>query len=72
MCLQLTLEGLKSPQKVQVEHKMCSTMCGTPVHAILVDESSTMLAWGVREGQNLLQNGLNLALERSRGPRIGL
>ena len=26
---------------------------------------------GVREGQNLPQNGLNLALEPSRGPQIG-
>ena len=31
----------------------------------------TELAGGVREGQNLPQNGLNLALEPSRGPQIG-
>ena len=29
----------------------------------------TELAGGVREGQNLPQNGLNLSLEPSRGPQ---
>ena len=46
-------------------------MCGTPEQAIWDHENLTKLAGGVREGQNLLQNGLNLALEPSRGPQMG-
>ena len=37
-------------------------MCGTPVQAIWDYKNLSELAWGVREGQNLPQNGLNLAL----------
>jgi len=66
--LKLGLEGLKCPQLVQVEHRTCSTHCGTLVQAIWDQKHLTELAWGVREGQNLPQNGLNLALEPSRGP----
>ena len=33
--LNLTSEGLKCPPEVRVEHKTCSTICGTPVQAIL-------------------------------------
>ena len=57
---------------VRVEYEICSTICGTPVQAISDHKDLTELAWGVREGQNLPQNGLNLALEPSRGPQIGL
>ena len=46
-------------------------MCGTPVQAIWDHKNLTELAGGVREGQNLPQNGLTLALEPSRGPQIG-
>ena len=38
-------------------------MCGTPVQAIWDHKSLTELAGEVREGQNLSQNGFNLALE---------
>ena len=67
----LTLQGLKCPQEVRVEHKICRTICGTPVQAIWDHKDLTELAWGVREGQTLPQNGLNLALELSRGTQIG-
>ena len=50
---------------------LLTTICGTPVQAIWDHKDLTELAWGVREGQNLPQNGLNLALEPSRGPQIG-
>ena len=54
--LNMTLEGLKSPPEVRVEHKTCSTICGTPVQAILDEIFLTRLAGGVREGQNMAQN----------------
>ena len=38
------------------------------IQAILDHKILTELAGGVREGQNLPRNGLNLALEPSRGP----
>ena len=72
VALKLGLEGLKCPKQLRVEHKICSTICGTPVQAISDHKNLTELTGGVREGQNLPQNGLNLALERSRGPQIGL
>ena len=43
-------------------------MCGTPLQAIWDHKNLTQLVGGVREGQNLPQNGLNLALEPFRGP----
>ena len=46
-------------------------MCKTPVQAIWDHKDLTELAGGVREGQNLPQNGLNLALESSRGFHSG-
>ena len=54
----------------------CSTICGTPVQAILDQKSLTRLAEGVREGlkyglecaSSNDRNGLNLASEPSRGP----
>ena len=46
-------------------------MCGTPVQTIWGHKDLTELAGGVREGQNLTQNGLNLALELSRAPQMG-
>ena len=36
-------------------------MCGITVQAICDNKNLTELAGGVREGQNLPQNGLNLA-----------
>ena len=54
--LNLTSEGLKYPPEVRVEHKTCSTICGTPVQAILDENFLTRLAGGVREGQNMAQN----------------
>ena len=54
--LNLTSEGLKYPPEVRVEHKTCSTICGTPVQAILDKKILTRLAGGVREGQNMALN----------------
>ena len=44
----------KCPQKVRVEHKICSTMCGTLIQATRTLDS-IRLAGGTREGQNLPQ-----------------
>ena len=55
--LNLTSEGLKYPPELRDEHKTCSTTCGKPVQAILDDIFLTRLAGGVREGQNMAQNG---------------
>ena len=76
IALILTPEGLKYPPEVRVEHETCSTICGTPVQAILDQKSLTRLAEGVREGlkyglecaSSNDRNGLNLALEPSGGP----
>ena len=51
--LNLTSEGLKYPQEVRVQHETCSTICGTPVQAILDQKNLTGLAGGVKEGQNM-------------------
>ena len=48
--------GLKYPPDVQVEPKTCSTICGTPVPAILNHKNSTEPAAGAREGQNMAHN----------------
>ena len=69
----MTFEGLKYPQEVRVQHETCSTICVTPVQAILDQKKLTGLAGGgVKEGQNMAQNGpclyIFLALEPSRGP----
>ena len=68
--------GPKIPPEVRVRHETCSTICGTPVQAILDQKSLTRLAEGVREGlkyglecaSSNDRNGLNLASEPSRGP----
>ena len=39
-----------------VEHKTCSTICGTPYQVILNQNNLAGLAGGVREGQNMAQN----------------
>ena len=39
-------EGLKRPTEVRVEHKTYSTICATPVQAILDQNNSTGLAGG--------------------------
>ena len=49
-----------------------STICRTPVQAILDQKNLTGLAGGVKERQNMAQNGprfyISLASEPSRGP----
>ena len=57
------LKQQRYQKKLQMTH--------STVQAIWDHKSLTELAWGVREGQNLPQNGLNVALEPSRGPQIG-
>ena len=68
----LTSEGLKYPPEVRDQHETCSTKCGTHVKAILDQKKLTGLAGGVKEGQNMAQNGprfyIFLASEPSRGP----
>ena len=56
IALNLTSEGLRLPPEVRVEHKTCSTICGTPFQVILNQNNLTGLAGGVREGQNMAQN----------------
>ena len=56
IALNLTSEGLRYPPEVRVEHKTCSTICGTPFQVILNQNNLTGLAGGVREGQNMAQN----------------
>ena len=58
--LNLTSEGLKYPQEVRVQHETCSTICGTPVQAILDQKKLTGLAGGVKEGQNMAQKWASL------------
>ena len=41
--------SLKYPLEVRVQHKRCSTICGTPVPAILNHKNSTGSAGGARE-----------------------
>ena len=48
---------LKYPPEVRVEPKTCSSICGTPVPAILNHKSSTGSAGGAREGQNMTHLG---------------
>ena len=45
--------GLKYPLEVRFQHETCSTICGTPVPAILNHKNSTGSAGGAREGQNM-------------------
>ena len=42
----------KIPPEVRVQHETCSTICGTPVQAILDQKNLTGLGGEVREGQN--------------------
>ena len=57
---------------MQVQHETCSTICVTPGQAILDQKKLTGLAGGIKEGQNMAQNGprlyIYLASEPSRGP----
>ena len=46
--------GLKYPPEVRVQHETCSTLCGTPVPAILNHRIATGSAGRAREGQNPL------------------
>ena len=72
LALNLTSAGLKYPPEVRVRHETCSTICGTHVQAILDQKNLTGLAGGVKERQNMAQNGpgfyISLASEPSRGP----
>ena len=69
---ELTLWGLIWPTDVQVEDETCSTIFGTHVQAILDHEKLIGSAGGIREGQNMSQNGPRLctflAFEPSRDP----
>ena len=68
----LTSEGLKYPPEVRIQHETCSTINWTHVQATLDQKNLTGLAGGVREGQNMAQNGPHLytflASEPLRGP----
>ena len=44
--------GLKDPLEVLVQHKICSTICGTPFPAILNQKNSTGSAGGAKNSQN--------------------
>ena len=55
--LNLTSEGQKYPPEVRVQHETCSTICGTPVQAILDQKNLTGSAGGAREGQNMAHLG---------------
>ena len=70
--LALTSTKKKTTLQVRVQHKTCITICGTPVQAILDQKNLTGLAGGVKEGQNMAQNGprfyIFLASEPSRSP----
>ena len=57
MPLNLTSEGQKYPPEVRVPHETCSTICGTPVQAILDQKNLTGSAGGAREGQNMAHLG---------------
>ena len=46
--------------QVRDQHETCSTICRTHVQAILYQKNLTGLAGGVREGQNMAQNGPRL------------
>ena len=63
------LGGLNDPLEVGVEVKTCKTIDGTYFEGILSQKKLTGLAGGVREGQNMAQNGprfyIFLALEPS-------
>ena len=43
--------GLKYPLEVRVQHETCSTICGTPVPAILDHKNSTGSAGGAKNSQ---------------------
>ena len=68
----ISSQASQYPQEVRVQHETCSTICGTPVQAIFDQKNLTGLAGGVKEGQNMAQNGprfyIFLASEPSRSP----
>ena len=49
--------GPKIPPEVRVQQETCSTICGTPVQAILDQKNLTGSAGGAREGQNMAHLG---------------
>ena len=52
--------GPKIPPEVRVRHETCSTICGTPVQAILDQKNLTGSAGGAREGRNMAHLGHSL------------
>ena len=68
--LNLTSEGLKYPKEVRVQYETCSTICGTPVQAILDQKKLTGLAGGGGQGRPKYcqEWALFLALEPFGGP----
>ena len=59
--------GLKYPPEVQVEPKTCSTICGTPVPAILNHKNSTGSAGGAKK--TIFVTMLYIGVVSSRGGR---
>ena len=49
--------GLKYPVEMRVQYKTCSTICGTPVPAILNHKNLNGSEGGAREGQNMAHLG---------------
>ena len=56
---------------MRVPHETCSTICGTPVQAILDQKNLTGLAGGVKEGQNMAQNGPRFYIFLASEPSTG-
>ena len=60
---------------MRVQHETCSAIYRTPVQAILDQKNLAGLAGGVKEGQNMAQNGprlyIFLASEPYRRPSMG-
>ena len=70
--VQLTLEWLKCPQKVRVEHKICSTMYVWDTYTSYSDfKKSIRLAGGSGKVKICPRNGLSLDSKPSRSPQMG-
>jgi len=62
--------GLKHPLEVRVQSETCSTICGTPVPAILNPKNSTGLAGGAKKSQNWVFLKLpNIATLQEKNPK---
>ena len=62
----LTSEGQKYPPEVRVQHETCSTICGTPVQAILDQKNLTGLAGGSKKVKIWPKKGLAFIYFRPR------